>query len=729
MAKKLQVIIDGKQFVTKATKEVEHGIKEMAKTTNDKSKAMVVAASTVKIAFAAVAAALGGLAVLTGKALKEAADMESVSVAFEVLIGDVEKAKKTLKDLRDFAAKTPLQFEDITKGAQQLMAFGSSADEVRDQLSMLGDVAMGQGDKLESIVRAYGKIQAKGRATMEELNMVTEAGVPILQTLADMYGTTTEEVLKLVSAGTVGFTEIDQAFKNMTSSGGQFYGMLERQSKTFNGMVSTLKDNLKLLMQRFGEAVLPTATKLLQNAMDTLIAFIESDKFDQLLRKVAIFAAQTYEVFSHIGLLISALYSDVKKYIEMLFNPNLGNLPIKYAEAIVNNLTNHWNTILKGSDFLWDALGLPETAKFGKVDFIQSEEAGEFTSALADLSLDLQAVAKAIENNWPVKETPPLTGSVTQMGGYSMSGGYGKPGPLPTPPETPPRAYGKNISLAHGMTAGEMQVPFSFAANAVQPTFTPDDKSAYNVVETIGSQFKDMWANSGLYDMFTQTLPEAFGGILGQIAPFIGSLSSVNQILNPLQTIMASMFETLAPVIDTVLAPVVGALKILGQLIGGMLTPVIQLLTPVIQFLAEIFIWLYNKVLLPAGNGFITVFNLVYNGIVAVLNGISAAVNWALGWAGVNMRTYEYKPLNAGHMKEIDYESLVQAGASTTSTGSYTGGGTGSNTSVQSVNITIYQTFSGTVIGDGGMEAVGEFVVDAIQAYSGVGGAVQVVST
>ncbi|MDD3943037.1 MAG: hypothetical protein PHR90_11230, partial [Sphaerochaetaceae bacterium] len=111
-------------------------------------------------------------------------------------------------------------------------------------------------------------------------------------------------------------------------------------------------------------------------------------------------------------------------------------------------------------------------------------------------------------------------------------------------------------------------------------------------------------------------------------------------------------------------------------------------------------------------------------------NGISAAVNWTLGWAGANMRTYEYKPLNAGHMEEIDYASLVQAGASTTTTttGTYTGGGTGSNTSVQSVNITIYQTFSGTVIGDGGMEAVGEFVVDAIQAYSGVGGAVQVVS-
>lgn len=726
MAKKLQVIIDGKEYVSQETKKASQGISDMAKTTDVKSKAMVAAANAVKIAFAAVATAVTGLAVLTGKALKEAADFETASVSFKVLIGDAEKAKKTLNDLRTLGAKTPLQFEDITKGAQNLMAFGSAADDVADQIKMLGDLAMGQSDKLESVVRAYGKIHAKGKASMEELNMVTEAGVPVLQALADMYDTTTTKVLEMVSAGKIGFADIDQAFKNMTSSGGQFYGMMDEQGKTLNGMVSTLKDNLTLLLTKLGEAVLPTATKLLGDALTKLDEFIASDQFDLLLQKVAVFAAQTYAVFSHIGSLIAALYADIKYYLNMLFSPDVGNLVIKYAEAIMNNLINYWNAPLALSDKMWEAIGLPPTAKIPSVSFTKPSEVSNFESALDSLSLDLQSVADAIVSSWPKKGTG---GGATGSAGSYIDLGLEQNAARNA---AAPYAGPLGISLPFGMSEGITIAPESIAELAAATMTTVDannfpNRSAYNVSKTIGTQFKNMWANSGLYDMFTQTLPEVFGGVVNQIVPFITSLSSVNQILNPLQTIMASMFETLAPVIDTVLAPVVGALKLVGQLLGGMLAPVIQLLTPAIEFLAEIFIWLYNKVFLPAGNGLITVFNLVYNGIVAVLNGIAIAVNAVLGWAGVNMRTYEYKALNQGHMAEIDIGTLYETGTNGNAGTSYTGGGTGSNTSVQSVNITIYQTFQGNVVGAGGMEAVGEYVVDALRAYSGVGGAVQVV--
>lgn len=710
MAKKLQVTIDGKEYVSQEALKASQSINDMAKNTDAKSKAMVVAASTVKIAFAAVAAAVGGLAVLTAKAIKEAADMQTVSTSFEVLIGDVDKAKRTIADLRSFAARTPLEFKDISTAAQNLMAFGSEADEVKDQLSMLGDIAMGQADKLESIVRAYGKIQAKGKASMEELNMVTEAGVPVLQALADMYGTTTTKVLEMVSAGKVGFSDVDQAFKDMTSSGGQFYGMMDEQSKTLNGMVSTLKDNLTLLLTKLGEAVLPTATKLLGDALTKLDEFIASDQLDQLLLNITIFAEQTYAVFSHIGSLVSALYTDIRRYLELLFSPNVTSLVAKYGEAIVNNLINYWNTILGGSDYLWKLLGITPTAKISNVDFTKDDESvSEFKSALDGLTLDLEAIRKARTAAWPKKA--PINPPVENSRSFSTRSSN------PTPSYT--GSLGLSIPAFSGINA-----PFGIAS-AVSPALPLTGGSGGGGFgQMLKDQLGEVFGGSGLDDLIKAPLG-AFTDLAGSVIPLIGSFSSIQALLNPLQTILVAAMDVLGPVINDVLAPLVGILKVVGQLIGGMLTPVIQLLVPVIKLVADVFIWLYNKVLLPAGNGLITVFNLVYNGIVGVMNGIAIAVNFLLGWMGVHMNTTEYRPLNAGHLAEIDYGTLVEQGGANGA--SYAGGGTGSSTSVQSLNITIHQHFEGNVIGDGGLEAVGQFTVHALQAYAGVGGNVQVI--
>lgn len=702
MAKKLQVIIDGKQFVSKATKEASDAISDMAKTTDVKSKAMTAAATSVKIAFAGIAVAIGSVAVIAGKALKEAADMETVSTSFEVLIGDAKRAKAVLMDLRKFAAQTPLQFEDITKGAQTLMAFGSAAEDVRDQMQMLGDISMGQADKLESIVRAFGKIQAKGKASMEELNMVTEAGVPILGELASMYGKTTDEVLKMVSAGTVGFDDINQAFINMTSSGGKFYGMLDRQSQTFNGLVSTLKDNLSLLLTRLGETILPTATKILGDALDNLNAFMESDAFDAFALRLTIFATQTYEVFKNVGLLVSALYADIKNYITTLFSPDVGSIAVKYAESLMNNLINYWNMPLKLSDYLWEALGLPKTAKIPNVDITPETERGKFVSALDGVVVDLAKIASDITATWmqakteaakqepipviiePAKETPPLVARPTLPGSLSVSGNF----------------YDDMNARARAMYGGTNvptwhPVEIGLAEKAFEPS----------IFEKIGTIFGDM---------------------VDRALPLITSLVSIQSLLDPIGTILGAAMEVLGSVIDTVLAPLVGILKVVGTLLGSVLAPVVQLLTPAIELVGEVFIWLYNKILLPIGNGLIFLFNLVYNGIAGVVNGLIAAINFLFGWIGVNMQQIAYKPLTSGFMSEIDRATLYSSGGASGST--YTGGGTGSSTSVQSVNINIYQNFNGNVIGDGGLEQVGGYMIEAIRAYAGVGGNVQVLT-
>lgn len=221
----------------------------------------------------------------------------------------------------------------------------------------------------------------------------------------------------------------------------------------------------------------------------------------------------------------------------------------------------------------------------------------------------------------------------------------------------------------------------------------------------------------------------AGGGIMGQIGggmgEFIASLSSIQSLLDPISTILGGVMEVLGPAIDQILSPLVGILKIVGNVIGKMLIPVFQLLSPIIEFIAKAFVWFYNKAIVPVANGFITVFNAIRIGFANIINGIIRAINRI---PFVNVGYVSVPGISDGTLSAIDMNTLTQAGSSGASGSSYTGGGSGSSSSVQSVNINIYQTFNGNVIGDGGMESVGEFIVDAIRAYSGVGGNVQVVS-
>jgi len=251
------IAIKGGDDANRQIDNLDKGGKRASSSVGRLEKVSVAAGKAMKIAFIGAAAAIGLLAVGLTKAVKEAADLEQITVAYEVLIGDVEKAGKVINDIKKASAKTPFQFKDLAKQGQTLMAFGIEADIVVDKMMMLGDVSMGNSVKMESIVRAYGKIQAKGKASLEELNMLTENGVPILEALSDQYEVTTAEMFKMITAGVVGFADVDQAIQSMTSEGGKFYGMLDKQSKTFTGRISTLRDNIQMLFAEVGSKLLP----------------------------------------------------------------------------------------------------------------------------------------------------------------------------------------------------------------------------------------------------------------------------------------------------------------------------------------------------------------------------------------------------------------------------------------------------------------------------------------
>jgi len=211
-------------------------------------------------------------------ALKFAADIETQQKAFATLLGDVERGTRLFEELKEFSARTPLQLEDITQGAQKLLAFGTAAEDVQEQLRILGDVAQGDAGKLNSMVTAFGKIQTRGKATMEELNMVIDAGVPIISALAEQFDVTEEELFNMVSAGEVKFPDFQKALEDMTGVGGQFHGMMEAISETTAGKFSTAVDNLKIASAELVESLLPVVKDVLDAVTRGAQAFAALDE-------------------------------------------------------------------------------------------------------------------------------------------------------------------------------------------------------------------------------------------------------------------------------------------------------------------------------------------------------------------------------------------------------------------------------------------------------------------
>lgn len=175
-----------------------------------------------------------------------AAQLEQVGVAFETMLGSGQAAQALMDQLTKFSAETPFEFPEIAATAKKLLAFGVGASDMIGKLKMLGDISAGIGAPLEDIAAIYGKIKSRGQLTGETLNQMAERGIPIYRALADTLHVSQSQVAGLVTAGKIGFPQVDAALGSLTKTGGQFAGMMEKQSHTLAGLWSTLTDNIGL---------------------------------------------------------------------------------------------------------------------------------------------------------------------------------------------------------------------------------------------------------------------------------------------------------------------------------------------------------------------------------------------------------------------------------------------------------------------------------------------------
>lgn len=206
------------------------------------------------------------------------ASMESYLTNFKVMLGNEELAAAKLSELRKMAASTPFALSDLTEGTQILLQFGIAADDTTDVLKQLGDISLGNADKLQTLVRAYGKMSSAQKVTLENVNMMIDAGFNPLNQICEATGESMSDLYKRISDGRVSFEELQYAVQAATSEGGQFYnGMLEA-SQTFSGRMSTLKDNVAALTGELTSGLFAALGDLVVKLNDVVTSFLDSDE-------------------------------------------------------------------------------------------------------------------------------------------------------------------------------------------------------------------------------------------------------------------------------------------------------------------------------------------------------------------------------------------------------------------------------------------------------------------
>ena len=258
--------------VRKLTREY----KEFASGTNNADEIVKSLTDSLK----RTAAEIGGLVAVKrfgSDVIEATGKMQQLQVALSTILQDKSKADQLIADIVQFAAKTPFNLDDVATGAKQLLAYGSSADNVVNELSMLGDVASGLQIPIGQLIYLYGTLRTQGRAMTVDIRQFAGRGIPIYEELAKVLGVSKDQVGELVKEGKVGFKEVEQAFKNMTFEGGKFANLMESSAGTWPQRLSNIEDTLFQKMNEFGnkykevfEFGIGTAEDLVESLDDVL---------------------------------------------------------------------------------------------------------------------------------------------------------------------------------------------------------------------------------------------------------------------------------------------------------------------------------------------------------------------------------------------------------------------------------------------------------------------------
>lgn len=188
-------------------------------------------------------------------------EIESFEISFRTLLGNKEKADAMFSQIRDFAAKTPLQLKDLSSAAQTMLSFNIDEADIMPMLRSIGDISMGDTQKLQSLTLAFAQMSSTGKLMGQDLLQMINAGFNPLSVIAEKTGKSIGTLKDEMSKGAISADMVKQAFIDATAEGGKFHGMLEQQSQGIAGSISNLQGAIDDMMNDLGTAMQDTLVK------------------------------------------------------------------------------------------------------------------------------------------------------------------------------------------------------------------------------------------------------------------------------------------------------------------------------------------------------------------------------------------------------------------------------------------------------------------------------------
>lgn len=298
------------------------------------AKLGVNAAAQFTKAVVGIASAAGAGIVAMGKvAFDYNAEMENYTANFETMLGSQEAAAQKVDELKQMAAKTPFEMGDLAGATQQLLAFGVQSEDTGTYLNQLGDISLGNKDKLNSLVAAFGKMNSTGKVTLENINQMAEQGFNPLNEISKATGESMTDLYARVSAGKVSLDEIKMAMQNATTGTGQFAGGMDKASQTMTGRISTLKDNARALV---GEVFTPITNGIKDQILPGAISAIDTLTAAFHQNGVAGMAAAAGDIIGQgLGLFTQSL-------------PKFGETALNIVSSLAGGIKNNQGQIASG---------------------------------------------------------------------------------------------------------------------------------------------------------------------------------------------------------------------------------------------------------------------------------------------------------------------------------------------------------------------------------------------
>ena len=180
--------------------------------------------------------------------------MEQTNTKFEVLLGSAEKAKNMLGELNAYADATPYSNEGIIKGSETMLGFGIAHEKVMGNMKMLGDVAMGNEERLSSLSLSFSQVMATGRLMGQDLNQMIGQGFNPLQVISENTGISMGKLKEKMEAGAISAEMVEEAFRLTTAEGGRYHDMAKKMAESAGGKFSTMIGTFKNQISRVGMA-------------------------------------------------------------------------------------------------------------------------------------------------------------------------------------------------------------------------------------------------------------------------------------------------------------------------------------------------------------------------------------------------------------------------------------------------------------------------------------------